>query len=349
MRRTALYYDPIFLEHDTGYGHPERSDRLRAIISELQATGLYEQLELRSPREATIDEIALVHPSGYIEGVKRVSDSGGGYLDMDTVISLRTFDAALKAAGANLEAVESIMAGEIDNAFCLVRPPGHHALPAKGMGFCIFDNLAIAARYAMRNLEIDRILVVDWDAHHGNGIQDTFYDDDRLLYVSLHQYPHYPGSGGSSEIGSGKGEGFNVNFPFPAGTGEQVYFAAFERLIVPIARSFGPQLIMIACGLDGHYGDPLCSLRLNAVSFGRMASLLVDLAAELCEGRIMASIEGGYGLKGISNSMVNIMAALSGLDILADDSVGAPEPSRQERGLSIIEETGSYHARFWPL
>jgi acetoin utilization deacetylase AcuC-like enzyme len=349
MRRTALYYDPIYLEHDTGQGHPERAQRLSAIMAALSEHGIYEALDLRSPREATVDEIELVHPRGYIEGVERLSRSGGGYLDMDTAVSDRTFDAALKAAGANLDAVDGLMRGDLDNAFCLVRPPGHHALPAKGMGFCIFDNLAIACRYAMREYGLERILVLDWDAHHGNGIQDTFYDDNRVLYVSLHQYPHYPGSGSSEETGRDEGAGFTVNFPMPASSGEEVYLTAFERVILPIAHAYKPQMVMIASGLDAHYADPLCMLRLTALTYARMALRLQELAAELCEGRLMASLEGGYGLEGISASMVNIMAAFLDSDIRVDDSEGAPEPQRWAQGIAVIEETGSYHARFWPI
>ncbi len=349
MRTTAVYYDPIFLEHDTGFGHPERPERLTAILAGLREHKLIESLDMRDPKPAAVPDIELVHPRGYIEGVKRMAESGGGYLDMDTSLSPKTYDAALKAAGAGLEAVDGIFRGEFDNAFCLVRPPGHHAEPSKGMGFCIFNNIAIACRYAMRNYDVERVMILDWDAHHGNGVQDTFYDDPRLLYVSFHQYPHYPGSGGSSEVGRGEGTGYTVNFPFPAGTGEEVFLAAMEQVVLPIARTYQPQMVAIAAGYDAHYADPLCSLRLSALSYFKIGALLTELAAEHAGGKLLATLEGGYGLAGISAAVSNTLCAFLDREAVVDDAAAGPGEARMERGMAIVEETGLNHSRYWPI
>ncbi len=349
MRSTALFYDPIFLEHDTGFGHPERAERLTAILAALREHGLADMLDMRSPTPAAVSDIELVHPRGYIEGVKRMAESGGGYLDMDTSLSPLTYEAALKAAGAALQAVDGVFSGDFDNAFCLVRPPGHHAEPSRGMGFCIFNNIAIACRYAMRDYDVERIMVLDWDAHHGNGVQDTFYEDPRLLYVSFHQYPHYPGSGGSSEVGRGEGTGYTVNFPFPAGTGEEVFLAAMDKVVLPIAREYKPQLIGIAAGFDAHYADPLCSLRLSALSYFKISELLQELADEYAGGKVLATLEGGYGLSGISAAVSNTLCSFLGRDAVADDSADGTGESRLERGMAIVQETGANHSRYWPI
>ncbi len=349
MRSTALFYDPIFLEHDTGFGHPERAERLTSVLAALHENALTDILDMRGPLPAAISDIELVHPRGYIEGVKRIAESGGGYLDMDTALSSRTYDAALKAAGASVQAVDGIFMGDFDNAFCLVRPPGHHAEPSKGMGFCIFNNIAIACRYAMREYEVERVMVIDWDAHHGNGVQDTFYEDPRLLYVSFHQYPHYPGSGGSGEVGRSEGTGYTVNFPFPAGTGEEAFLAAMEQVVIPIARAYEPQMVAIAAGYDGHYADPLCSLRLTGMSFFKIASLVQEIAQEHAGGRLLATLEGGYGLAGIAGAVSNTLCSFLGKDPVVDDSAEGPGGTRHERAMAVLAETGQNHSRYWPI
>ncbi len=349
MRSTALFYDPIFLEHDTGFGHPERPERLTAILAALRDHELMDLLKMPGPKPAALSDIELVHPRGYIEGVQRMAESGGGYLDMDTALSPMTYQAALKAAGASVQAVDGLFRGDFDNAFCLIRPPGHHAEPTRGMGFCIFNNIAIACRYAMREYEVERILILDWDAHHGNGVQDVFYEDPRVLYVSFHQYPHYPGSGGSGEVGRNAGAGYTVNFPFPAGAGEGSFLTAMERVVLPVAREYKPQMVGIAAGFDAHYADPLCSLRLNSMSFFKIASQLQELAQEFAGGKLMATLEGGYGLAGISAAASNTVCSFLGRDPVADDSADAPEETHTDRAMSVLQETGSHHSRYWPI
>jgi acetoin utilization deacetylase AcuC-like enzyme len=350
MSKTVVFYDPLYLEHDTGYGHPERAERLEATMQMLEKSGLSERVRILSPRDATVEEIELVHPRGYIEKIKSVAESGGGYLDMDTPVSARSYDAALRSTGASLEGLERIFAGEIDNAFCLQRPPGHHATATQGMGFCLFNNNAVASRFAMENYGVERVFILDWDAHHGNGIQDIFYDDDKVLYVSLHQYPHYPGSGSYQEVGSGAGEGYTVNFPLPPRSGEDVYLAAFDRVILPIARQYDPQLILISAGYDGHHSDPLCSMNLSASSYSEMATRLKGLAEDVCGGKMMACLEGGYDLLGIAASMTNTIAVLAGEDVRIQEQEGplTGTPS-SGRGVELIEATREALSPYWSL
>ncbi len=349
MRRTAVYYDPLFLGHDTGIGHPERAERLEASMKMLEKTGLAERVEIIAPRDARVEEIELVHPPSHIEKVRKMAESGGGYLDMDTPVSPRSYEAALRSAGAGLDALERIMAGELDNAFLLARPPGHHATSSRGMGFCLFNNNAITARYALKRYGLERVLIVDWDGHHGNGIQDIFYAHRDVLYVSTHQYPHYPGSGYVTEVGTGEGEGYTVNFPFPAGTGEKAYLKAFEEVIIPVARQYKPRLILVSAGYDGHFSDPLCSMRLTSGSYRKMAESLLGLAEELCEGRIIVALEGGYNLMGLAASVASTVAALVGVELELHEELPSRDLLETERGLDVVEAAKSALSPYWDL
>jgi acetoin utilization deacetylase AcuC-like enzyme len=350
MSSTAVFYDPIYLEHDNGYGHPERPERLQMTMQMIEGVGLADKVRIISPRDASVDEIALVHTRSYIEKVERTAESGGGWLDPDTHVGVRSYDAALKSTGAVLEGLERIFSGDIDNAFCLVRPPGHHATAERGMGFCLFNNNAVASRFAMREYGVSRVFILDWDAHHGNGLQDIFYDDDKVLYVSLHQYPHYPGTGSNSEIGIGAGEGYTVNFPLPARSGEEVYLAAFDQVILPIAREYQPELVLISAGYDGHFSDQLCSMLLRGHSYAEMTTRLKDFAEEFCGGKMMAALEGGYDLTGIAISMTNTIAVMAGEDIRVEEEVDSEAifPS-SSRGMEIVESTREALSSYWPL
>lgn len=350
MSNTAVFYDPIYLEHDTGFGHPERPERLEATMQVLESSGLAEKVRIISPRDATAEEIQLVHHRSYVDKVREVAESGGGWLDPDTHVGARSYDAALKSTGAVLEGLERIFSGDIDNAFCLVRPPGHHATAERGMGFCLFNNNAVAARFAMKEFGISKVFILDWDAHHGNGLQDIFYDDDKVLYVSLHQYPHYPGTGGYSELGIGDGEGYTVNFPLPARSGDEVYMAAFDQLIMPIARQYQPELVLISAGYDGHFSDLLCSMLLRAISYAEMATPLKELAAECCGGKIMAALEGGYDLSGIAISITDTIAVLAGEEIRIEEEVDTEtiHPSSRH-GMEIVEATREALSPYWSI
>jgi acetoin utilization deacetylase AcuC-like enzyme len=258
---------------------------------------------------------------------------------------------AYLAAGAVITAVDEIFSGRARNAFCLVRPPGHHATSSYGMGFCLLDNLAIGARYAQVAKGVSRIMIVDWDAHHGNGLQDTFLADNNVLYLSLHQYPHYPGSGHQTEIGQGAGRGFTVNIPFPAGVGGESFRLAFEEIVLPIGEIFAPELVLIAAGYDGHYADPLSGLRLYVSDFAMMSGYLCRLADGLAKGRLIASLEGGYNLRSLSLSVAQTIIQFAGLDTILE------EPFREPRSGSpvfidfrgLIEQVKEILRPFWRL
>lgn len=350
MSTTAVFYDPIYMEHDTGYGHPERPERLQTTLQVMEEAGLTDKVRIISPRDAGVEEIALVHPKKYIETVKRMAESGGGWLDPDTHVGVRSYDAALKSAGAVLEGLERIFSGDIDNAFCLVRPPGHHATAERGMGFCLFNNNAVAARFAIKEFGIRRVFILDWDAHHGNGLQDIFYDDNKVLYVSLHQYPHYPGTGSAGEVGIGAGEGYTINFPLPARSGEEVYLAAFDQVIAPIVRTYQPELVLISAGYDGHFSDLLCSMLLRGNSYAEMAVRLKGMAEEHCGGKMMAALEGGYNLVGIAISITNTVAVMAGEDIRLEEDVDIEtiHPSSR-RGMEVVESTREVLSQYWPI
>jgi acetoin utilization deacetylase AcuC-like enzyme len=350
MSSTIVFYDAIYLDHDTGFGHPERAERLEATLQALRESGLSEKVRIMSPRDATEEEIGLVHPKKHIQRVKEMAASGGGWLDGDTPVSPRSFEAALRSAGANLDGLERIFSGDAENVFCLARPPGHHALAMRGMGFCLFNNNAIAARFAVRKFGLERIFILDWDAHHGNGLQDIFYDDRQVLYVSLHQYPHYPGTGGYGEVGGGQGEGYIVNFPLPPRCGGDVYLAAFDEVIMPIARQFEPQLVLISAGYDGHFSDPLCSMSLTSTDFADMTGRLKDLAGEFCSGRMLASLEGGYSLPGIAASISNTIAVMAGEEVrLVEDVEPRHDLISTQRGMEVVEATKSALSPYWSL
>ncbi len=339
MAEVVVYFDPLFEEHKTGYGHPERPERLPVAMKALTDSGLLEGIEVISPRDATVDEIELVHSPRYIEQVRDVSTGGGGHLDMDTAVSEATYAAALKAAGALLESVDWCLEGESRRTFCMVRPPGHHALPSRGMGFCIFNNVALAAKYAIERKGLERVMIVDWDAHHGNGTQDTFYDYAEVLYISMHQYPHYPGTGWVDETGSGRGEGLTMNFPFPAGTGEEHYLAALERAIIPAGRKFDPDLVLISAGYDSHAGDLLCSMRLTDSSYRKMTDLLVGFSEDCCSGRLIVTLEGGYNLNAQARSIVQTVAGLAGVDVPGKDEP-AQASAYPDRARDVIDQVG---------
>jgi acetoin utilization deacetylase AcuC-like enzyme len=314
-------YDPIYLKHDTGQ-HVEVAARLEAIMAYLEKTGLKERLTLIKPRPATVDEIALVHRREYIKEIEETALKGGGWLDPDTVMSAGSYEAALYAAGGLIRAVEAVMGGDVSSAFALVRPPGHHASAGYAKGFCLFNNIAIATKYALDKYNLERILIVDFDVHHGNGTQDTFYNDPRVMYISTHEYPFYPGSGAVDETGSGDAEGTNVNIPLPAGCGDAEYSKVFEQVIIPLARRFKPQLILASAGYDGHWADPLAMMELTVSGFGRIAGVIKGLADELCRGRLAFTLEGGYSLNALAASVKATFDVLLGNSV--DDPLGPP-------------------------
>jgi acetoin utilization deacetylase AcuC-like enzyme len=315
--RVGLVYDPVYLEHDTG-AHVENSQRLITTISRLEETGLKDKLTLLPPRAATVDELASVHAPEYISRIKNQSEKGGGWLDPDTVTSPGSYNAALYAAGGAITALEAVMNRQVNSSFALVRPPGHHATCWQAMGFCLFNNIAVAAKYAMANFDISKILIIDFDVHHGNGTQDTFYADRHVLYFSTHEYPFYPGTGSIDETGVRDGEGFTVNVPLLAGWGDDEYQTVFEDVLAPIAKRYEPQLMMVSAGYDAHWADNLASMQLSVSGFARLVEIIKTLAEMLCQGRMVFVLEGGYNLEALSLSIAATLDVLRGTDQIVD-------------------------------
>jgi acetoin utilization deacetylase AcuC-like enzyme len=318
-----MVYDPIYLQHDTGE-HPENAGRLSAIVSHLEQTGLIEQLAPIEPRPATLEELSLVHHESHIRHIQEVAQSGGGWLDMDTVMSAGSYRAALDAVGGAIEATRAVIEGEVSSAFALLRPPGHHAIPGRAMGFCLFNNIAIAARYALSRHKLERILIVDFDVHHGNGTQEAFNENPQVGYISVHQYPHYPGTGRIDEMGSGAARGTKVNVPLPGGSGDDEYRQVFARVITPATERFRPQLILVSAGYDAHLADQLATMQVSVAGFAQMTETLKELADKLCEGRLVFCLEGGYDLKALANSVK------ASFDILLGEA-GAVAPPGETR------------------
>ena len=339
--KAGLVYDPIYLEHNTG-DHVENSQRLVAALSYLKETGIKEKLTCLPPRPALLEELKMIHAPEYISYVKSKAEKGGGWLDPDTVMSLKSYEAALYAAGGVLVAIEKVMNGEVDNAFALVRPPGHHAIHDRAMGFCIFNNMAIAAKFALSKFSLKRVLIADFDVHHGNGTQDAFYADPKVLYFSTHQYPFYPGTGWMDETGTGEGEGTTVNFPMAAGWSDEEYLRAFNEVLVPVARRFQPQLILVSAGFDAHWADHLAMMRVSVKAFAQMVMIFKNLAAELCQGRLIFTLEGGYNLRVVSSSIKAIFDVLLGNSEI-DDPLGEAEVRKPEGFDEHIEAIKEIH------
>jgi len=328
--KAGLVYDPIYLEHDTG-DHVENSRRLVEAMSYLKETGIKEKLTCLPARPASLEELEMVHAPEYISYVKSKAEKGGGWLDPDTVMSPKSYAAALYAAGGVLAAVEAVMKGEVDSAFALVRPPGHHAIHDRAMGFCIFNNVAIAAKFALSKFNLSRVLIADFDVHHGNGTQDAFYADPEVLYFSTHQYPFYPGTGWMDETGTGGGEGTTVNFPMAAGWGDEECLRAFNEVLVPVAWRFQPQLILVSAGFDAHWADQLAMMRVSVTGFAQMAMILKKLAAGLCQGRLVFTLEGGYNLRVVASSIKAVFDVLLGNSEI-DDPMGKAPAARKPEG-----------------
>jgi acetoin utilization deacetylase AcuC-like enzyme len=317
MLKVGFVYDPIYLKHDTGQ-HPENSNRLLAIMRYLERTGPWQQLVSVKAEAATVEELSLVHEKRYISEVQELAEKGGGQLDPDTVVSVDSYKAAVYAAGGVIKATDVVMKGDMDSVFALVRPPGHHAIAGRGMGFCLFNNVAVAAEYALHTYKLERIAIIDFDVHHGNGTQEAFYSNPAVLYISTHQSPHYPGTGRMDETGEAAATGTTLNIPLPAGCGDVQYKEVFEQVIAPVVRRFKPRLIMVSAGYDGHWSDGLAGMQLSITGFAQIVEIIKQMAEEMCGGRIVLSLEGGYNLTALSASVRATFEVLLGKKDIED-------------------------------
>jgi acetoin utilization deacetylase AcuC-like enzyme len=359
---TGLVYDPIFLEHLTPLGHPERPQRVEVVMKVLEALRWLERdgLVQLVPREATVDELAAVHEREYIQEVEELSLAVAAersignivHLDLgtDTYVSEKSYEAARKAAGAALVAIDAILQGEIDNAYCLVRPPGHHAVAEAAMGFCIFNNVAVAARYALDQHDLERVMIIDYDVHHGNGTQEMFYDDPRVLYCSIHQFPFYPGTGLSGERGEGASLGTNVNIPLPAGAGFETYEPIFRQVLAPLADRFRPQLILVSAGFDAHWKETVAEtglarpgMLISTAGFAKLNQMIIDIANAQCAGRLILVQEGGYDLNALSSCAATCINLLLGHDEAVDNDGPAPQPAYRINTDALIAELRRVH------
>ena len=335
--KVGIVKHDIYLEHITDDFHPENPNRLVHIYAMLHELG-QEGLVYVQPRMATHEEIALNHDASYINFVAETKGKVQRRLDPDTVTSPKSYEAACMAVGGLLQLGDALFAGEVDNGFALVRPPGHHAERGKGMGFCIFNNVAVAARYLIRKHGLKRIFIVDWDLHHGNGTQHSFYGDSDILYFSTHQYPYYPGTGAYEEIGSGEGKGYTINVPMSYGMGDGDYVYAFEEIVVPVVRRWKPEAILVSAGFDIHRSDPLGGMAVTESGFTEMTRMLMDAAEEVCKGRILFTLEGGYDLSGLTNSVKAVILQLRKTPLYIREDKASPSSAVTET-VKLVKQT----------
>ena len=312
---TGFLYDPRFLEHDAGRGHPERRERLVSTMAWLESLDWFGDLSRVDGAPADPAWIETVHDASYIARAEEVCRSGAPFLDVaDVGVSRRSSDVALLAAGGAIALADRIVAGEVENGFALSRPPGHHAERGMALGFCLFNNVAVAARYLQRAHGVDKVLILDFDVHHGNGTQHTFEEDPSVMYASIHQYPYYPGTGAASETGVGRGAGATVNCPVPAGAGDEDYVRAFDERIVPAVDAFGPEFVILSAGFDAHAADPLAQVRVSTECFGWMSARIMELADRHAGGRVLSMLEGGYNVDVLPRCVAAHLAVLAGID-----------------------------------
>jgi acetoin utilization deacetylase AcuC-like enzyme len=351
MRRTAILKNDLFLEHIPDFNHVESPERLRIIYEQLEQEPLSDLFLYPQFQPASEQDLELNHTREHVLRVAGTAGKTFSSLDPDTQASPRSYDAACLAAGAVINGMEMIVNGEADNGFALVRPPGHHAERDRAMGFCLFNNVAVGAQYGLKNLGLERIAVIDWDLHHGNGTQNSFYTSNKVLYVSTHAYPYYPGSGSLSETGAGEGEGFTVNIPLTGGQDDRAFGAIFKEIVVPVTREFRPDFIIISAGFDTYFADPLGTMAVTHQGYACMTKQVVDLAADLCGGRLLVALEGGYNLQGLREGVLAVLAELSG----NPDCPGKVDAATlqaivdADREVPVIEQVRDIAKRYWNL
>jgi acetoin utilization deacetylase AcuC-like enzyme len=343
MRKTVLIADRRYTNHSAGRLHPERPARIAAMI-EMAESLPRSELKVLAPREASPDELALCHRAEYVAAVERSAHAERTDFDPDTHACAETWKTATLAAGGVITAVEAVIDGEADNAFAIVRPPGHHALPGSAMGFCFFNNVAIAASWLVHVRRLRRVLILDWDVHHGNGTQDIFYDSPDTFYMSAHQFPFYPGTGWLDQIGTGEGTGFTVNAPLAATSGDSEYLRIFDQLFLPIARQFRPEFILISAGFDSHFRDPLGGMKVTEDGFAAMIRRMQRLADDCCGGKIALALEGGYDLRALADCGRAVIDELG-----RDGDEPIPAARDGQRAEPIIQRSSYFLKDHWNL
>jgi acetoin utilization deacetylase AcuC-like enzyme len=322
---TAIITNPIFQNHDTGRHaeSPARAEVLHQLALEILKLPEFKLLE---PQKAELAHVTAVHNPRYVIDLDRFCKRGGGQLDINTTVSPESYEVALQAVGGLLRAVDTLIADEAANAFALVRPPGHHAIPQGSLGFCLFNNVAIAAKYLIEKHRLERILIIDWDVHHGNGTQDIFYEDARVLFFSTHQSPLYPGTGDIYEIGEGEGKGYNVNIPLPRESGDDVLLETYEAVLEPLVTRFKPEFILVSAGYDGHWRDPIGGLTITSNGYARLTQKVKQMAETYCKGRFALALEGGYDLTGLALSVAKTLETLAGNPVVEDEEEAQVKP-----------------------
>jgi acetoin utilization deacetylase AcuC-like enzyme len=346
MVNTAIVKDKRYLKHNTVEYHPENHHRLEVIYEMLDEEGMKGNFREVVPRMATREELEMVHTSRYVDQIAATYGRDYTMLDPDTSTSSESWEVARLAVGGLLNLVDGVMKGDFKNGFALIRPPGHHAETNRGMGFCIFNNVAIAARYARQKYNLEKILIVDWDLHHGNGTQNAFYEDSHVLYFSTHQFPYYPGTGSIGEIGKGKGTGFTVNVPLPGGQGDAEYIQIFRELLCPIAKEFSPQLVLVSAGFDIYFQDPLGAMGVTPPGFYHLTEIMMDIAEKCCQDKIIFTLEGGYHLLGLRES---VKANLKGLGGMEYEGLKGSKKVENTGGRKIVDSVKAVQKKFWKL
>ena len=351
MRKTAILKNDLFLEHIPDFNHVESPDRLRVIYEQLEQPPLSELFLYPEFAPASVEDLELNHTKEHVMRIAGTAGKTFSSLDPDTQASPKSYDAACLAAGAVIGGMERIVHGEADNGFALVRPPGHHAEADRAMGFCLFNNVAVGARYGLQNMGMERIAIIDWDLHHGNGTQHSFYTSNQVLYFSTHAYPYYPGSGNLAEVGAGAGEGFTVNVPLSGGQDDRAFARIFKEIVVPVTREYRPDFIIISAGFDTYFGDPLGTMAVTEQGYACMTRQMVDLAAEICQGRLLVALEGGYNLRGLRDGVLAVLGELCG-DTACPGKVDEAVMQAiidADTEVPVIEQVRDITKRYWSL
>ncbi len=347
MFKTGIVRDKRYIDHRTGDFHPESHKRLEIIYDMLNDSDMIDRHVDVPVREATEEELLYIHSKDYIDLVAATAGKPSSFLDADTQTSPGSYLAALLAVGGLCNAIKMVNGGELNNAFALVRPPGHHAERNRGMGFCLFNNVAIGAIYARKELGLKRILIADWDLHHGNSTQQSFEDDSSILYFSTHQYPYYPGSGSFQEVGRGKGEGYTVNVPLSTGYGDAEYIAIYQQILQPIAKEFKPDIVLVSIGVDIYMGDPLGGMSVTPDGFAGLTRTLMEIAQLSCDGKIVLTLEGGYNLQGLRDSVKAILKELRGESTIKDRDWSGQEDKRILT--PVLDKAKEIQGRYWKI